>query len=57
MGKNSVAAGKSSFDLINRNKVFSFLDIKANSSFLDLACGIGKYSVDIAKIIGKEGIV
>ncbi|MEE8329934.1 MAG: class I SAM-dependent methyltransferase [Thermodesulfovibrionia bacterium] len=57
MSDKPVAAGKSSFDLIDTEKVFAIIDVKPNSSFLDLACGIGKYSIEIAKNIGKKGTV
>lgn len=57
MDSNPVAAGKSSFDLIDKAKTFSVLDVKPNSSFLDLACGTGKYSIEVSKIIGKKGTV
>jgi len=52
-----VAAGKSSFDLIDAEKTFAIIDVKPNSSFLDLACGAGKYSIEIANIIGDTGTV
>lgn len=57
MSGKPVAAGKSSFDLIDTDKVFALMDVKPDSSFLDLACGTGKYSVEIAKNIGAKGSV
>lgn len=57
MSDKPVAAGKSSFDLIDTEKTFSIIDVKPNSSFLDLACGIGKYSIEIAKNIGEKGTI
>ena len=57
MTDKPVAAGKSSFDLIDSRKAFGIMDVKPNSSFLDLACGIGKYSIEIAKDIGPKGTV
>jgi len=57
MGKSPVAAGKSSIDLVDRKKVFSILDVRSNSNFLDLACGIGNYSLEVAKGIGEKGRV
>ena len=57
MHDKPVAAGKSSFDLIDREKTFAVIDVKPGSSFLDLACGTGKYSLEIANKIGGKGIV
>jgi hypothetical protein len=41
MGDKPIAAGKSSFDLIDTAKTFAIMHVKPNSCFLDLACGIG----------------
>jgi len=57
MSDKPVAAGKSSFDLIDTEKAFAIMDVKPNSSVLDLACGIGKYSIEIAHGIGEKGSV
>jgi len=57
MNEKPVAAGKSSFDLIDTEKTFAIIDVKPDSSFLDLACGMGKYSIEIAKNIGEKGTV
>lgn len=57
MGDKPVAAGKSSIDLIDKEKTFSAIDVIPNSCFLDLACGVGRYSLEIAKKIGENGTV
>jgi ubiquinone/menaquinone biosynthesis C-methylase UbiE len=57
MNSKPVAAGKSSFDLIDTEKTFEIIEVKPNSTFLDLACGIGKYSVKIAQNLGEKGVV
>ena len=57
MNDKPVAAGKSSFDLIDSEKAFALIDVKPDSSFLDLACGVGKYSIEIANRIGEKGTV
>jgi len=57
MKKKPVAAGKSSFDLIDVDKAFNVIDIKPNSTFVDLACGVGKYSFEASKYIGEKGTV
>jgi ubiquinone/menaquinone biosynthesis C-methylase UbiE len=48
------AAGKSSFDLIDKKRFFSQLDLPPNSTLIDLACGVGNYSIEISKISGAE---
>ena len=55
MNKNPIAAGKSSFDLIDPSKLFSELQLKKDTVFLDLACGSGSYSLAASKYIGDEG--
>ena len=57
MSDKPAAAGKSSFNFIDTEKAFAMIDVKPDSSFLDLACGIGKYSIEIAKNIGEKGTV
>lgn len=57
MKKNPVASGKSSFDLINREKFISLLEIESDTKIVDLACGAGKYSIEIANLIGDKGTV
>lgn len=56
-GKKPIGAGKSSFALVNVNKVFSTIDPKPGTVFLDLACGSGFYSLEAAKRIGEKGFV
>ena len=53
MKKKPVAAGKSSFDLLDRSKALSLLNIQQGMTFLDLACGAGRYSLEIAERIGQ----
>ena len=57
MSDKPVAAGKSSFDLIDTEKTFAIIDVMPDSGFLDMACGIGKYSTEIANKIGNKGTV
>jgi len=52
-----VAAGKSSFELIDTQKVFQPMDVKPGANFLDLACGTGRYSIETAKNMGRKGKV
>jgi len=55
MHDKPVAAGKSSFDLIDVDTVFTALALKKGSAFLDMACGTGNYTLAAAERIGKDG--
>jgi len=57
MGSHPVAAGKSSFDLVDPQKVFAELDLQPDSVLLDLACGAGNYAVAAAEFIGERGAI
>ena len=56
-GNKPTGAGKSSFALVNVDKVFGTIDLKPDTVFLDLACGSGFYSLEAAKRIGEKGLV
>ena len=54
MTRKPVAAGKSSYDLIDSEKFFTLLNLKPDTFFLDLASGAGRYSIEVAgKLKGK----
>jgi ubiquinone/menaquinone biosynthesis C-methylase UbiE len=53
--KLPIAAGKSSFDLIEPDKLFATLRLTEATVLLDLACGSGAYSLAAAEIIGDDG--
>ena len=55
--KKPKGAGKSSFELINPDKLIDILSLKPGSTVLDLACGKGAYSMFLSKIIGDTGLV
>lgn len=57
MHEKPIAAGKSSYDLIDKEKFFKALDLKRDTVLLDVACGVGKYSNAASEIIGKEGLI
>lgn len=57
MSDKPVAAGHSSFDLIDTEKAFALIDVKTDSRFLDLACGFGHYSIEASARIGERGVV
>ncbi len=50
-------AGKSSFGLIDTAQFFQTLDLKKGTTFVDVACGWGAYSLAAADIIGEDGQV
>ncbi len=57
MSDKPVAAGKSSFNLIDTEKMLAMIDIKPHASFLDLACGVGNYCIEIAKHMSEKGTI
>lgn len=57
MSKKPVAAGKSSFDLINRIDFFSNIKIQSKFQLVDLACGVGHYSVALSNLLDEEGLI
>lgn len=57
MHEKPIAAGKSSYDLIDKEKVFAALELKRDTVMLDVACGAGKYSIAASEIIGSEGVI
>jgi ubiquinone/menaquinone biosynthesis C-methylase UbiE len=50
-------AGKSSYDLVEHERVFRELNLRKGMTFLDMACGPGDYAVAVANILGSEGTV
>ncbi|MBE0598270.1 MAG: methyltransferase domain-containing protein [Desulfuromonadales bacterium] len=52
-----IAAGKSSFDLVDPERVLSELRLQPDTVLLDLACGIGNYALAAATVIGPAGTV
>ncbi len=57
MGKRPIAAGKSSYDLIDTTEFFRAIDLREGMSVLDVACGKGNYAFDMARTIGEKGLV
>ena len=55
MSQHPTAAGKSSFDLVDPQRVFAELNLQPDSVLLDVACGIGNYAVAAAEFIGAQG--
>jgi ubiquinone/menaquinone biosynthesis C-methylase UbiE len=57
MNDKPIGAGKSSFDLIDPALFFDILQLDRNLVFLDLACGIGNYSLAVAEVLGDKSII
>ncbi|MBU0462443.1 MAG: class I SAM-dependent methyltransferase [Proteobacteria bacterium] len=55
--KKPKGAGKSSFELIDSDKLRSTLPIKPGSVVIDLACGKGIYSMFLSEIVGETGLI
>lgn len=55
MSKHPIAAGKSSYDLIDTEKLFAALALPADAVLLDAACGVGFYSLAAAERLGSSG--
>jgi ubiquinone/menaquinone biosynthesis C-methylase UbiE len=50
-------AGKSSFDLIDANKLLAALVLKPHMTVLDLGCGQGNYTLALAEAVGPAGLI
>ncbi len=50
-------AGKSSFDLIDPEKLFPALHLIAGETLVDLGCGEGRYTLPLAVRVGPTGMV
>ena len=50
-----IAAGKSSFDLIDFSKLVEMMAIEPGITFLDVACGAGAYTLALSDPIGPAG--
>ncbi|WP_372682151.1 class I SAM-dependent methyltransferase [Desulfosarcina sp.] len=57
MAHPPIAAGKSSFDLIDFATFLAAVDLRGEIVFLDVACGIGNYAIEIARQIRETGKV
>lgn len=57
MSKKPVAAGKSSFDLITPSAFFSNIHIHPSAQVLDVACGVGRYSLEMAKLLDQGAFI
>ena len=55
MSDKPIAAGKSSYDMIDTAAFWPALNLEKGSVMLDLGCGIGNYAVEAAVRIGQSG--
>ena len=55
MPDKPIAAGKSSFSLIDQGRLFAELTLRPGTVLLDAACGAGAYSLAIADRMGPGG--
>ena len=57
MASKPLGAGKSSYDLVDPALVFNELPLQKKTTFLDIACGSGKYSLQAAQVMGPGAII
>jgi ubiquinone/menaquinone biosynthesis C-methylase UbiE len=57
MPPKPIAAGKSSFDLIDFATFLSTVDLSGDIVLLDVACGAGNYAIEIARHMRDRGTV
>jgi ubiquinone/menaquinone biosynthesis C-methylase UbiE len=53
--KKPIAAGSSSIDLVDVEKLFAELRLREGDIFLDVACGNGAYSMAASEYVGESG--
>lgn len=57
MSRKPVAAGKSSFDLIDPSAFFAHVEIDPGGRILDAACWVGRYSIEISRRLDEKGVI
>jgi ubiquinone/menaquinone biosynthesis C-methylase UbiE len=57
MTNHPIAAGKSSFDLIDPDRLFAALKLRKGTVLLDVGCGAGSYTLAAAERIGTGGAI
>ncbi len=55
MSGDPIAAGTSSFGLIDREAFLAALGLREGMNVVDLACGVGNYAFAIAPVLGPRG--
>ena len=57
MSDAPIAAGKSSFGMVDVARVFNLLDLKPDTVMLDMGCGRGNYTLAAATRIDHRGMI
>ena len=57
MTDNPIAAGSSSFDLIDPAGFFAALELREDTVLLDVGCGVGSYALAAAEKVGTNGTI
>jgi ubiquinone/menaquinone biosynthesis C-methylase UbiE len=57
MTAHPIAAGSSSFDLIDPTRLFAALELRKGTVLLDVGCGAGAYTLAAAERIGATGAI
>jgi len=57
MSGKPIAAGKSSFQLLNAQDLFRSLPLRKHTAILDVACGAGSYVLAMAEHLENEAII
>jgi ubiquinone/menaquinone biosynthesis C-methylase UbiE len=57
MTETPIAAGKSSFDLVDADLLFDAMELGENKVILDLACGVGNYALALAAHTGPGSTI
>lgn len=57
MSEKPVAAGKTSLDLVDKDMVFKEVVADPDGTYLDLACGVGRYTVELAGQLSADATV
>ncbi len=57
MSQKPIAAGKSSFSLLDPEDLFRNLPLQKGSVVLDAACGVGNYALAMAERLGNEATI
>jgi len=53
--KKPPGSGRSTYDLIDKERFFEALNVQASMVLLDLGSGIGDYTIPLAEAVGAEG--
>ena len=57
MTEKPIAAGKSSYDMIDALNFWSTLAIKDKTIMMDLGCGVGNYAIQAVRYVGPKGLI